>query len=45
MELAKCIAVQYQIDNYFCGLEPAQDINTRLFTNEQPGPFIIRPLA
>jgi|GEM_PF-1512991 len=34
MELAKSIAVQYQIDDYFGGLEPAQDIETRLFTND-----------
>jgi len=39
MELAKSIAVQYQIDDYFCGFEPAQETKTRLFTNEQLGPF------
>ena len=41
MELAKSIATQYQIDNYFCGLEPAQEMKTRLFTNEHLGPFFI----
>lgn len=41
MELAKSVAAQYQIDNYFCGLEPAQEMKTRLFTNEQLGPFSI----
>ena len=41
MNLAKSIAVQYQIDEYFCGLEPAQDTETRLFTNEKKGAFII----
>jgi len=39
MELGKYIAVQYQIDHYYCGLEPAEEISTRLFTNEQLGPF------
>ena len=39
MELAKHIADEYQIDLYFCGLEPAQEMQTRLFTNEQLGPF------
>jgi hypothetical protein len=41
MKLSKDIAIQYQIGNYFCGLEPAQDVETRLFTNEQLGPFSI----
>jgi hypothetical protein len=39
MELGKYIAIQYQIDHYYCGLEPAEEITTRLFTNEQVGPF------
>ncbi len=42
MKLAKSIAVHYQIEDYYCGLEPAQDIKTRLFTNEQLGPFSIK---
>lgn len=41
MELSKFIAVQYQIANYFCGLEPAREMKTRLFTNEKPGPFSV----
>jgi len=41
MKLAKSIAVQYQIHDYFCGLEPVQETKTRLFTNQQPGPFSI----
>lgn len=41
MELAKSIGVQYQIDDYFCGIEPAEETKTRLFTNEQLGPFSI----
>jgi len=41
MKLSKDIAVHYQIGNYFCGLEPAQDMETRLFTNEQLGPFSV----
>lgn len=44
MQLAKSIAVQYQIADYFCGLEPAQEADTRLFTNEQLGPFSIERL-
>jgi len=39
MKLAKSIAIHGQIDDYFCGIEPAQDTKTRLFTNEQLGPF------
>lgn len=39
MEFAKAIADQYQIDQYLCGIEPAHDLQTRLFTNEKLGPF------
>lgn len=39
MEFAKTIADQYQIDQYLCGIEPAHDLQTRLFTNEKLGPF------
>ena len=39
MEFAKAIADQYQIDQYLCGIEPAHDLQTRLFTNEILGPF------
>jgi hypothetical protein len=42
MKLAKSIATQYHITDYFCGLEPAQDIKTRLFTNDQIGPFFLK---
>ena len=42
MKLAKSIAVHYHIDEYFCGLEPAQDAKTRLFTNEHLGPFFLK---
>lgn len=38
MEFAKSIADQYQIDEYLCGLEPAHDPKTRLFTNGKLGP-------
>jgi hypothetical protein len=41
MKFAKSIATHYHIRDYFCGLEPAQDIKTRLFTNEQLGPFFL----
>jgi hypothetical protein len=39
MKLARSIAADYHITNYFCGIEPAQDVTTRLFTNERPGPL------
>ncbi len=39
MEFAKVIAEQHQIDQYLCGIEPADDLQTRLFTNEKLGPF------
>lgn len=42
MELAKSIAVQYEIKGYYCGLEPAEETETRLFTNQQVGPFSIQ---
>lgn len=42
MEFAKTIAEQYQIDQYLCGIEPAHDLQTRLFTNETLGPFSFR---
>lgn len=41
MKLAKSIANQYKIDLYFCGIEPAEDANTRLFTKEEIGPLSI----
>ena len=41
MELAKFLSDKYDIDSYFCGLEPANEVNNRLFTNEQPGPFFV----
>lgn len=42
MEFAKAIADQYQIDQYLCGIEPAHDLQTRLFTNEKLGPFFFK---
>lgn len=39
MKLAKSIAVDYGIDEYFGGIEPASDVETRLFTNDQAGSF------
>jgi hypothetical protein len=39
MEFCKAIANQYQIDQYLCGIEPAHDLKTRLFTNQKLGPF------
>ncbi len=41
MKLAKSIATQYQISEYFCGIEPAYEMETRLFTNDQLGDFSI----
>ncbi|MBF8263372.1 MAG: hypothetical protein HW387_1037 [Parachlamydiales bacterium] len=42
MKLSKSIAAQYHINDYFCGLEPAQDIETRLFSKEQTGPLFLK---
>jgi len=39
MKFAKAIADENQIDQYLCGIEPAHDLQTRLFTNEKLGPF------
>ncbi|HAZ15816.1 MAG TPA: hypothetical protein DCY54_04205 [Parachlamydiales bacterium] len=41
IQLAKSIATNYHINDYYCGLEPAQDTKTRLFTNEEIGPFFL----
>lgn len=41
MKMAKSIATLYRIDLYFCGIEPAEDVSTRLFTKEEFGPFSI----
>lgn len=41
LKLAKYIASKYHIKNFFCGLEPASDKNTRLFTNDQIGPLFL----
>ena len=41
MELAESIAIQYKIEEYYCGLEPAEEKKTRLFTNQHVGPFFI----
>jgi len=35
MDFAKLIADKYGCKEYFCGLEPADDIHTRLFTNQK----------
>lgn len=39
MEFSQSIANQYQINQYLCGIESADDLQTRLFTNKQLGPF------
>ena len=39
MKLAKTIATDYKIREYYCGIDPAQDLNLRLFTNEALGPI------
>jgi hypothetical protein len=39
MKFAKVLADRYQINLYLCGIEPAHDLQTRLFTNETLGPF------
>ncbi len=42
LNISKSIAQQYHISTYFCGLEPAQDLETRLFTNGKPGPLYFK---
>lgn len=42
MEFSRSIAVHYKIDTYFCGLEPAENKETRLFTNERLGPLSLK---
>lgn len=41
MKAAKSIATEYHIAEYFSGIEPAEDMKTRLFTNDQIGPFLV----
>ena len=41
MILSKNIALKYGIKDYFAGLEPACDEDTRLFTNDNKGPLTI----
>lgn len=41
IQFSKSIAKQSNIDEYFCGLEPAEDLETRLFTEDIIGPFSI----
>jgi hypothetical protein len=42
MKLAKSIADQHHLTGYFCGIEPAKDKETRLFTNDQLGPLVFK---
>lgn len=37
-------ANKYQIENYYCGLEPAVDEETRFFTKEKVGPLNLATL-
>lgn len=41
MYFAKALASQYQIDLYYCGLDPAYDLDTRFFTKENIGPLTL----
>lgn len=41
MWLAESTATQYKIEEYYCGLEPAEEKETRLFTNQHVGPLFI----
>lgn len=41
MKLAKAIANQYEIEKYYCGLEPAEEKETRLFTKQLVGPLFM----
>jgi len=42
LKFAKSISARYKIKEYFCGLEPAEDIKTRLFTQDQLGPLTFK---
>jgi|JI9StandDraft_1071089.scaffolds.fasta_scaffold15072_2 hypothetical protein len=42
MILAQTIAKTYEIEDFFCGFEPAQDLETRLFTKNKKGPFLLK---
>lgn len=39
MNLAHSIAVQCDVEEYYCGLEPAEEKETRLFTKQHVGQF------
>ncbi|MBS0584967.1 MAG: hypothetical protein JSR76_01535 [Verrucomicrobia bacterium] len=39
MRLSNILSKKYEIKEFFCGLEPAGDLETRLFTKDQLGPF------
>jgi hypothetical protein len=41
MKFARKIAFKYGIQHYFAGLEPADDEETRLFTNGKKGPLTL----
>jgi len=41
MEFSKTLARQSQIREYYCGIEPAQDPQTRLFTEDKLGPIFL----
>jgi hypothetical protein len=39
MKLSDSISKKFDIENYFCGLEPASDEETRIFTKQKIGPL------
>lgn len=41
MEFSKTLAKKYKIEDYYCGIEPAEEKSTRLFTKENIGPFLL----
>lgn len=41
MEFSTSLARQYRINEYYCGIEPAQDLETRLFTKDKLGPIFL----
>lgn len=43
--MAQAIAAEFGIYSYFCGLEPARDMETRLFTRDQIGQMCSRAEA
>lgn len=42
LEFSRSLACKYKASSFYAGLEPANDEETRIFTNNNMGPIIIR---